>query len=339
MFFFGRKRNYHSSKTTCLLAMVVGVMLFVCLPSAVALENLAVHPTGCMLLDENNVPFKPSTLVRSGSDLYFLGPDCLWCARNGWSKLAQAKLLSALKIAPPPFVGKVPPQEFSNCVYFAPHRSLVVLDKSGDLFEYLPDIGKWKLYRANEPFVCGQPDPEFIDLCSTGAQIALLDPERNQIWKAQGANHVMQGYFKDVLPWRVKPGNPVVSDAISIAYDAVTYVLKSTGCITRYGGAAGSGRSFQIPFAYRPVHGLRPSRLITANGLPLYVVERENNRVLAVDKTSGSTVPFLFSQASDLRGLIADNEGFWIIDGNELIRRNLRQHDSLLNQTGAKTSG
>jgi murein DD-endopeptidase MepM/ murein hydrolase activator NlpD len=69
--------------------------------------------------------------------------------------------------------------------------------------------------------------------------------------------------------------------------------------------------------------------MVSQPGLPLYIVERENNRVLAVEKKSGAARPFLFAAESDLRGLSPDREGFWVIDGPKLTYRKISQPDNL----------
>jgi murein DD-endopeptidase MepM/ murein hydrolase activator NlpD len=69
--------------------------------------------------------------------------------------------------------------------------------------------------------------------------------------------------------------------------------------------------------------------LITAAGTPLFVVERENNRVLSIDKTSHKASQFLFPPRSDLRGLLPANDGFWILNHGVLERRDLSKPDSM----------
>src|SRR4030095_3883901 len=89
--------------------------------------------------------------------------------------------------------------------------------------------------------------------------------------------------------------------------------------------AGGLDRS--LPFHWRRPKDVRPSRIITGAGLPLYVVERENNRVLAIDKKTGIYKQFIFPSASDLRGLLARPDRFYVIDRDRLVCRLLSEAD------------
>jgi len=282
-----------------------------------------------LMVDTMGQSIKPTAIVSAGEKIYLLGPRCLWEVAQGAVSLAQNQDLVGEEIAAPELINTVPVQEFLNLVYFPAHRSIVVLDKSGDLFEYLPASHKWRIYRANRPFLAGQPDPEFMDFCVFGNGFALLDPERNQIWKTQGSNAVMQGCFRDVLPWRVKPGDAIVSDGNSIAFDDdVAYVIKNSGYLTRYGGILSDNLARQLPTPFKRLPGMRPTRLLTLPKGPLFVVERENNRVLTINKITGQASQFLFPKTSDLRGLLPQYDGFYVIDGDQLLYRKLSQPDS-----------
>ena len=53
------------------------------------------------------------------------------------------------------------------------------------MFEYNLDkqaTKHWQVLRANINKY-GQPDPDYVSLCTIGNNILLLDPERNQIWR------------------------------------------------------------------------------------------------------------------------------------------------------------
>ncbi len=288
--------------------------------------NLNVIP----IKDETGKGVKPSAVLAFDGDLLFLSPNCLWVSAGAVAELGSATALTVKKIEPPKSFGSLKFQEFNTFALFPARKSIIVLDKSGDLYEYSPVTNKWKLFRANLPFLKGQPDPEFIDLSIAGKTVTLLDPERNQIWQANGGAAHMDGYLKDVLPWRIKPGDTYVGDGLSMAADNATiYVLKKYGTITKFSTTSGAPGSHQLPFHYRRLSGMRPSRLCTAANAPLYVVERENNRVLAIDKTSGQISQFLFARSSDLRGLLPVVEGFWILNSGKLLMRKLAQPDSM----------
>src|SRR5262249_50297226 len=149
--------------------------------------------------------------------------------------------------------------EFSNFVVSPERNSLVVLDKTGDIFEMSIADGAWKALRPNYPLT-GQPDPEYVDIAPAAAgKVYVLDPERNQIWKfpaARGSDRL----FAEVLPWRLKAGDANVTDALAIAFDSHAYVLRHSGIITKYGDRTAAGPARSLPFYWRRPKDARPSR-------------------------------------------------------------------------------
>lgn len=283
-----------------------------------------------ILKDEQGNDVKPSAVLMCNQDLLFLSPNCLWICKGGADLLhGSDAVLTLHKIDLPKSFGQFKYQELSNFVNFPAHNTVVILDKSGDLYEFSPASSKWQLFRANLPFLKGQPDPEFIDLSVSGKSVNLLDPERNQVWRTAGGAPHMDGYLKDILPWRIKPGDTFVGDGLSMAGDdSSIYVLKKFGNILKFNTTGGAPGNHQVPFNYKHWSGMRPSRLINHPNSPLYVVERENNRVIAIDKTNGSTEQFIFPKTSDLRGLMPVPEGFWILNNGKLQLRKIAQPDS-----------
>ncbi len=279
------------------------------------------------LLDEHGEPVRPVAAAQAGKSLFLLTPEQLYRLDSAGERLQEPQSLRLTACGPPAgSVGGIPIQELT-AISFCPGRgSIVVLAKAGDLFEYLIDSGQWRVFRANMQLT-GSPDPEYIDIASLATRICVLDPERNEIWRFPAARGSRSSYFAEVLPWRLKPGDINVSDGIAIAYDGDTYVLRRRGRVTRYGGGEGNGLAFYKPFPWRPLKAMRPSRLATGPGTPVFVVERENNRVIAIDKGNGRSRQFLFGRDSDLRGLVPGKDGFWIIDGDHLVRRNLAKPD------------
>jgi murein DD-endopeptidase MepM/ murein hydrolase activator NlpD len=280
--------------------------------------------TSCSLRTDQNKPLLPSAAVFVGNDIYCLDTLHVWLAPNAVPMLQAGRSLVFADCGPKmALIDKIPVQEFSNFAYSPARNSLVVLDKTGDVFEMsLPDR-KWHILRPNSPM--GSPDPEYIDIAVSGKNVIMLDPERNQIWRYPATS---RRYFKDVLPWRVRPGDVSVADGIGLAYDGCAWVLRSNGAISKYAADADSGMAKQLQFKWQKLPHLRPSRLFTAGGAPLYVVERENNRVLAIDKSNGAPKQFLFPPTADLRGLIPVPDGFWVINADRLEKRDLSHADS-----------
>ncbi len=311
-------------------------------------KALKAEPNKVGLLTEDCQPFAPMNCVQTAFDnLVFLGGDCLYIAKNPLPDPSTGGFITAQKVNAPAW-GKppglpIPVHEFANLIYSPTRNSIVVLDKSGDLFEFDLTKKTWSVLRTNVP-ISGSPDPEFIDLCLSEQNniLNLLDPERNQIWrlrlppltkaKSKGkVNPIFERTFPEVMPWRLKPGDASVAECISITFDKRFSLLKQFGQIITIEPLAPTG-ALKVHQAKLPIKSssgalgtIRASRMISAENkaIPLYVVERQNNRVLAVDKETGNTKAFNFPANSSLRGLLPLPKGFWIIDNNNLVYRDL----------------
>jgi murein DD-endopeptidase MepM/ murein hydrolase activator NlpD len=293
------------------------------------------------LLDSKMQPFKPEAFLPVGENLCFLGVNCVWIGKGNLKSIETEKQISADRygITSSDKIDKidnVPVQEFNNFVYYAPNNSLIILDKAGDLFEFSLDTHKYKVFRANAPFILGAPDPDFIDLVAVNNQVIVLDPERNNLWRIDGQTKKVDGLFKAVLPWRVKPGDIYIGDGICIVYDGSLYMLKNAGYITHYANVEVGRGAKQISTPCKRNMTCRPSRLATAFGAPLFVVERENNRVTAFDKITGKTKQYLFPRTSDLRSLYPVEGGFYIVDGDTLLLRKLNTQDAVFAKCEAR---
>ncbi len=273
------------------------------------------------LVDESGRAVMPSAVVSQNGKFFFLGPKHLWSME--WSQPANggAKRAYLKGCHPPAAIDKIPVQEFNNMISVPPRKSLVILSKAGDLFEYFIESGAWHQYRANL-WLTGSPDPDYVDLAFNGKDIILLDPERNDIWVCPPGSKYLSPYFREVMPWAVRRGDYFVGDGVALAYDGFTYLLRKGGGITKFSGNSRANvRQLKMPF-HAPGHArMRPSRLITTSGSPLYIVERENNRVIAVDKKTGQTSQYVFSKTSDIRGLAPIKDGFVVVNGDRLVTR------------------
>jgi hypothetical protein len=291
-----------------------------------AQQSVTNNHLGYSLKEENGEPARPTSAVRVEDDLYFLGPTCLWFCLGAKTVFGGEDILVLKRIDPPllPGVG-VPWQEFNDFIYLPERKTFVVLDKSGDLFEYLPKEKRWSVYLRNVP-TTGPPDPDYIALAQQGSAVLLLDPERNQIWRLPQAKAKLQTCFREVLAWHLKRGDANVTDGIAIGFNQSTYVLKLSGRVTRFDGGP-PGRALERSTGFRYPAGLRPSRLTLAGERLAYVVERENNRVTSFDTVKGTAQCFTFPADSDLRGLVPSQDGFWVLSGKRIIFRSA--HDAV----------
>ncbi|MBA3993785.1 MAG: hypothetical protein C0469_09685 [Cyanobacteria bacterium DS2.3.42] len=273
------------------------------------------------LVDESGKPVTPSAVVSHIGKFYFLGPKHLWSLEWAHQQNGGPKRPFLKACHPPQAIDKIPVQEFNNMISVPPRKSLVILSKAGDLFEYFTETGAWHQYRANL-WLTGSPDPDYVDLAFNGKDIILIDPERNDIWVCAPNSKYLTPYFREVMPWAVRRGDYYVGDGISLAYDGFTYLLRKNGGITKFSGNSRANvRQLKMPFHAPGRARMRPSRLVTAPASPLYVVERENNRVLSIDKKTGQTSQFVFSKTSDLRGLAPIKDGFVVVNGDRLVTR------------------
>jgi murein DD-endopeptidase MepM/ murein hydrolase activator NlpD len=289
---------------------------------AVTAANTTNNHSLYALEDEAGGRVEPSSVIRVGDDLYFLGPGALWICAGAKQVVGGPDILVLRRVGPPasPLNG-IPCQEFNDFAYLKERNSLVVLDKSGDLFEFLPASKAWKLLRGNGPSI-GAPDPDYISLCACRGDVLLLDPERNQIWQV-AANGFATRWFPEVMPWRVKAGDPYVADGLAIGYADTLYLLGKRRNIERI-NTLGNGRYHFAPFSYEKPNNFRPSRFLLADdGLKrnIYIVEWENNRVLKIDRSNGQSRAYIFPQTSNLRGLVLAPKGFWILSGSYLLYR------------------
>jgi len=305
------------------------------------LDNTTNNHSVYKLQDEQGQPVFPSSVIRSKNDLFFLGPQCLWWCLGAKTQADGGDILILRQIDPPP-VGalSVSWQEANDFVYLPQRQSIAILDKSGDLFEYslLGAVDKrWRVLRANGSTL-GPPDPEYIAACEMNDNICLLDPERNQIWLQTQSSYNLQSLLPGVLAWKLRAGDTSVTDATAIGYlNGQVYVLRKSGLLSKYGVKYGARQGkyhghFCCPegqvYFKRPLR-IRPSRLYLSADDYIYIVERENNRVLKIGIKQPKCSSFVFPGDCDLRSLVAAGDGFWIINGDNFAYKGKNTEEGL----------
>lgn len=293
-------------------------------------------PGICRLVDEAGANVCASAVAIAGNDIFFLGAESLWVARGAAATLPSARILQLTTLKPPKAdkLQGVPVQEFLSAVFHPARQSIVVLDKSGSLYEFALHSNSWKLLRANKQTL-GTPDPHYVSVAVNGSTLLLLDPERNQIWRfppVRGSNR----YFRDVMPWRARPGDPFVADCIGMVQDGATFVLRRGGHISRYASDTVGGNGSPVQIHFVAPKDIRPSTLATAAGAPLYLIERENNRVLSIPKGGGAVQHYLFPSQFDLRTVLPVSGGFFALGGAGIMYRPLAPADSATARPAAR---
>jgi len=326
-----------------MLALLLAIILSACL-SATGLTASTNH-NSYILTNESGQTITPKSVQRIGNDLYFLGPDCLWwCAGSKPASEGIDSLI--LKRIDPPAKNElpIPWHEFNEFTYLPGKQALVLLDKSGDLFEYLlaePENKRWQVLRANSNKL-GQPDPDYVSLYPMDNSVFLLDPERNQIWQLDAntrpASNKLRALLPGILAWKLRAGDINITDAIAINYlDRRIYLLTKNGDIRQYGISSGAHNlchSLGRLYFKKPAH-MRPTRFYTTDNGDLYIVERANNRVVKISPAQGSVHALIFPAACNLRGLVVSGNGFWIISGDHFIYKGPSDESTLSAKTNS----
>jgi murein DD-endopeptidase MepM/ murein hydrolase activator NlpD len=272
----------------------------------------------CKLVDKTGRSIKPSSVTALGNDLYFLGPAQVWRANDAVRLLNQhnCSVLVCTSVGPTTrSINNVPVQEFCDFTGFPLHKSLIVLEKSGDLLEFNPVTNSWHVAWPNKP-ITYSPDPDFISLTTLSDGVVLLDPERNELWKFDGRN-LNRLITPEVLPWKVHRSKINLADGLAVCQDQNIFVLKRSGTVTELGGGGKRGIAAIRQLNNKPFGWLKPTRI--CNGpTNLLIIDREHNAVVELNKHSGAVKVQSFPADSDLRGIYAVPEGFYVINGDSL---------------------
>jgi hypothetical protein len=270
----------------------------------------------CKLIDETGISVKPSSVVTIGNDLYFLGPAQLWCARDGVALLEEHKSPSLVCTElglNEHKINDIPVQEFCDLVCFVPHKTLIVLEKSGDLLEFNPASKTWRVAWPNKP-ITYSPDPDFISLTCSQNVIVLLDPERNELWKFDGRN-LSRLITPEVLPWKALSSKSV-ADGFAICQDGNIAVMKQSGTVTEYGGRACVTAIRQLNC--KKFGWLKATRI--CNGpTDFLIVDREHNAIVELNKQTSTTRVHYFPSDWDLRGICNIANGFAAVNGDRIV--------------------
>lgn len=136
---------------------------------------------------------------------------------------------------------------------------------------------------------------EIIDLVTFANNVYLLDKDNNQIWKYSGSNLTESSYLGDGLSLDFSRVN-------SMAIDGVVYVLSSSGNIVKFTG--GAPETFTLNGL--PDELSSPRSLFTTDEQKnIYFLDKDNSRVMVVDKEGNYVAQYLIPK--DSASALGDN--------------------------------
>lgn len=285
----------------------------------------------------------PTDMAISGNHLYVIDSGSLYLGDIGAIRPGAESLQMASIMSPTDRVDGYPVKEIVSLAGSDDGRSIHVLDKSGDVYQWAAPggkggplvqglAGKWSLLRVNYD-ADRVPPPLYAGLFEAGNTLFLLDIARNQIWRYPAGKQA--GFLPGVLPWKLTPGETDLTGAIDLCLDGKAHVLYRNGEIQAYeqGGKSKSG-GFGLSAAQVPswLEGLRnakiePSAIFSEKGGEfLYVADAGKRRVVEIRK-QGMSFSRQFIFPSETGGICAVSvaEGtLYIQAGAKLVVYSLR---------------
>jgi hypothetical protein len=152
--------------------------------------------------------------------------------------------------------------------------SLLVLDRAGDVYRYIPSTGAWTVERYDRP-VGDTSDHYFVAIASEADASYLLETSHEQVWRYAGG--------QDGSAWAKLP---LGRDVDLTAKGDRVYVLARALNSPR--GQLSGYRSGQQMSEFQPGVDLMHPRQVTAEDTVLHVLDRAGRRMLSLDPESGA---------------------------------------------------
>ena len=238
-----------------------------------------IQETGTVLLDDNNTTLfalpedcliHPLRLVVKGNDIYALD--------SGQLKLITLDAEPRCRQVEPP--DSVVVQEVADIALGGDGESLLVLDRAGNAFRYLPASDDWRMKRAAD-----SPEASsrqyLVSVCGYRDSFYLLDTNVGQIWRhteERGA---------------VMPADLDLRESVDLAVGEAIYVLAQEG----YRGPLRlhrlAGEPLRSDTAFVPPSDMEDPSLLFLGQRPdtfLYVVDQDHRRLRLLDAATGDLV-------------------------------------------------
>ena len=256
-----------------------------------------IQMTGTIFLDEENAAiyrYAPETFVQ----------PLRMVVLNGMAYLVDRGLLKAVDLDNPGVWRIVKPS--GNAVEGVPIKelgdlalsgdSLLLLDRSGDVYHYYPGGGRWSLERS-ATMPSAQPRQYLASVASYEDEFYLLDINLGQIWRHQDEKG-------EVIAEELG-----LEEAIDLAVDEDLYLLIQEGSQARL--VKLSGPPYDVVQSFDPP-GLVAPTLLLVNGDYLYLID-DYRRLLLLDKESGEMVRDYYLRGGDeIRALYAEGDRLYL---------------------------
>jgi len=259
--------------------------------------------TGTIFLDEEN-----ATIYRyaPGTFAYPLRMVVL----NGTAYLVDEGLLKAVDLENAGRWRIVKPS--GNAVEGAPIKelgdlalsgdSLLLLDRSGDVYRYFPEDGRWSLERS-ATMPSAQPRQYLASVASHEDDFYLLDINLGQIWRHQGTKG------------EVVAEELGLEEAIDLAVDEDLYLLIGEGSRARL--VKLSGPPYEMVQNFDPPELVAPT-LLFVKGDYLYLID-DYRRLLLLDRESGEMVrDYYLRGGAEIRALYAEGDRLYLASRDSL---------------------
>lgn len=282
----------------------------------------------------------PSTVVldKENTDRYTLAPGALLHAHGLIVLEGNAYAIDAGQLVVIPLEGSGPAQRLSppqgqidglslgelTALSLDPSgTALLLLDKRGDLYRFVPQTTQWSVERPIDQRRT-TPNPVPLAVAAYNGRIYLLDEGYSQVWRYPFGEDVEEGYLPgDTAPWSRVGTAFDLTRGIDLAVDGDVFVLLREGNTAPAGLARFTGPSPERVTGFTPELEL-PTKLTldpAGEGF-LYVIDQAGKRLRALDRETGTVVQtYTFAdEAVEMRAVYVQGGQIYIAAVDQLYR-------------------